>query len=408
MIDASGAAAEPKRPLHPLRIGIGAPYDLSLDGGVNTHIRAQARALRRAGHHVVVFGASSAPLENGEVSLGGCVSLVVGGTQTGFGADPRLRGRIIELFRAQPFDVLHLHEPLMPLTQWFALRHSPAPIVATFHVHREHGHSWYPRLRWLLAPLMRRVRVRLAVSEAARRTVVRDFPGHYAIVPNGIDCVRFEQPRERPPEMRGSGPFVLAVGRLEPRKGVGALIAAMRLVRERIPAARLVLVGDGPDRNALDTAARQAGVDVSFAGRVADAALPAYYRAADVVCSVPVGGESFGIVLLEAMAAGRPIVATRIEGYEELLAGADSGPLVAIGDPVELANAITDVLADPERGRTLGEHGAAFAVKYDWNTIAKRLEAIYAGTLTSGQNEYGSVGLKASDASERFERPLTR
>lgn len=408
MSDATVPTGASPRPPRPLRIGIGAPYDLSRDGGVNTHIRAQARALRHAGHHVVVFGASSSPLENGEVSLGGCVSLVVGGTQTGFGADPRLRGRIIELFRAQPFDVLHVHEPLMPLVPWLALRHSPAPIVATFHVHREHGHSWYPRLRWLLAPLVRRISVRLAVSEAARRTVARDFPGRYAIVPNGIDCARFEQPRERPPEMRGSGPFVLSVGRLEPRKGVGALIAAMRLVRERIPAARLVVVGDGPDRNALDSGARQAGVDVSFAGRVSDDALPAYYRAADVVCSVPVGGESFGIVLLEAMAAGRPIVATRIEGYTELLAGANAGPLVAIGNPVELAGAIADLLADPERRRTLAGRGAAFAAQYDWRTIAKRLEAIYAETVTSGQNEYGSAGLKASDASERLERPLTR
>jgi phosphatidylinositol alpha-mannosyltransferase len=182
----------------------------------------------------------------------------------------------------------------------------------------------------------------------------------------------------------------------------------MRLVRQRIPSARLVIVGDGPDRSALDNAARQAGVDVSFAGRVSDDALPAYYRAADVVCSVPVGGESFGIVLLEAMAAGRPIVATEIEGYTELLAGAGSGPLVAIGDPVALAGAIADLLADPARRRALGERGAAFAVQYDWNTIAKRLEAIYARTVTSRQNEYGSVGLNASDASERFERPLIR
>jgi phosphatidylinositol alpha-mannosyltransferase len=395
-------------PARPLRIGIGAPYDLSRDGGVNSHIRAQARALRRAGHHVVVFGASSSPLGDGEVSLGGCVSVVIGGTETGFGVNPRLRGRIIELFRTQAFDVLHLHEPLMPLASWFALQHSPAPIVATFHVHREQGHRWYPRSRWILAPLMRHVRVRLAVSDAARRTVARDFPGEYDIVPNGIDIERFQQPVERPPEMRGGDPYVLYVGRLEPRKGVDSLIDAMRLVRQRVASARLIIVGDGPERGALETAARSAGIAVSFTGRVPDHELPAYYRAADIVCSVPVGGESFGIVLLEAMAAGRPIVATRIDGYTELLAGAECGELVRIRDPIGLADAIGGLLADPERCRALGQRGMTLARQYDWSTIAKRLEAIYARTVVSGQNEYGNVGLNASDASERFERPLTR
>jgi phosphatidylinositol alpha-mannosyltransferase len=361
----------------PLRIGVCAPYDLGRDGGVNSHIRAQARALRSLGHDVCVFGASSAPLAGGELAVSTCISLVIGGTETGIGLDPRSWRRVAELFRTARFDVLHMHEPLMPLVPWCALRQSVAPVVATFHTHREQGHRWYGRFHWLLAPLMRRIRIRLAVSDAARRTVARAFPGEYEVVPNGIDVDRFSRSAARPSAMPDPLRFVLFVGRLEPRKGVDRLIRAMPIVQSGAPDARLVIVGDGPDRAALEATARDAGVDVTFTGRVSDDALPAYYRAAEVVCSPALGGESFGIVLLEAMAAGRPIVATRIQGYAELLAGSGSARLVDVNDPAALAREITSLLAAPALRRTLGTSGAAFVRDYDWSAIARRLESIY-------------------------------
>jgi phosphatidylinositol alpha-mannosyltransferase len=366
----------------PLRIGICAPYDLGRDGGVNSHIRAQARALRALGHDVCVFGASSRPLADGERAVSGCISLVVGGTETGIGVDPLAWWRVGALFRASPFDVLHLHEPLMPLVPWFALRQSTAPIVATFHTHRERGHRWYGRFHGLLAPLMRRIHTRLAVSDAARRTVARDFPGDYQIVPNGIDVDRFRHSTARPAAMTSDLRFVLYVGRLEPRKGVDRLIRAMPIVQREAPDVRLAVVGEGPDRAALEAAARAAGVDVLFAGRVSDALLPAYYRAADLVCSPALGDESFGIVLLEAMAAGRPIVATRIEGYVEILAGAGCARLVDVDDSCALAREITSLLTDSELRGSLGASGAAFVRDYDWNTIARRLESTYRALLS--------------------------
>jgi len=366
----------------PLCIGICAPYDLGREGGVNSHIRAQATALRRLGHSVVIFGASSAPLGDGEIAIGGSLSIVIGGTATGFGLDPRAWRQVIDLFRAHRFDVVHVHEPLMPLVPWLAVRHSPAPIVATFHVHREQGHVWYPKFKWLLAPLMRRVDARLAVSAAARRTVAHTFPGEYDIVPNGIDVARFQLPAARPREMGGDVPSVLFVGRLEPRKGVGRLIQAMTIVQRRVPNARLMIVGDGPDRAALEAAARDAQVTATFTGRVADEALPAFYRAADLVCSPALGGESFGIVLLEAMAAGRPIVATRIEGYEELLSGAECARLVTAGDSEALADAIATLLGDAGARRALGANGEAFVRDYDWALVARRLESIYVALVS--------------------------
>src|SRR6185312_6289843 len=233
-----------------MRIGICAPYDLSVAGGVNTHIRAQAGALRRLGHDVCVFGAASGPLPDGEVSLGGCVSMVVGDTETGFGVDPRSWWTAKRLLRERRFDLLHMHEPLMPLPPWFVLKQADVPVVATFHTYRSQGHRWYPKYRWIFDPLMARVSVRLAVSEAAKRTVAEHFPGDYDVVPNAIDVARFATPTPRPPSMPADRRHVLYVGRIEPRKGVDRLVQAMPAVQERVAGVRLVIVGDGPDRDA--------------------------------------------------------------------------------------------------------------------------------------------------------------
>ncbi len=365
----------------PLRIGICAPYDLSRAGGVNSHIRAQARALGRLGHQVVVFGAASRGVERGEIAVGRCSSMVIGGTDTALGFDPRVARRVAALFRSRPLDVLHVHEPLMPLAPWCATLQSPVPVVGTFHVHREGGHRWYGPFRRLLEPVMRRLSIRIAVSEAARRTVSAHFDYPCEVVPNGIEVARFERDTGRPPDVDDRHQHVLFVGRIEPRKGIDRLIAAMRRVQQRFESARLVVVGDGPGRRAAEDAARRAGVAALFAGRVPDAMLPAYFRAADIVCSPALGDESFGIVLLEAMAARRPVVATRIAGYTELLAGADAAELVKAGSEQELADAIERLLADPGAAAALGGRGAALARKYDWNTLARRLESMYASLV---------------------------
>src|SRR5262249_886880 len=157
------------------------------------------------------------------------------------------------------------------------------------------------------------------VSDAARRTVLPHFPGEYEIVPNGIDVNRFARPATRPQDMPTDHPHVLYVGRLEPRKGVEHLVQAMAAVQRAGRRARRRVVGDGRGRGDLEASARRTGIAATFVGRVPDDALPGYYRAADIVCAPALGDESFGLVLLEAMAAGRPLVATRIAGYAELL-----------------------------------------------------------------------------------------
>jgi phosphatidylinositol alpha-mannosyltransferase len=360
-----------------LKIALFAPYDLAMQGGIATHIRGQARALRALGHSVEVFGPASAlpPSSDGsERVLGGAIALTFGGTTSGAALNPLVYRTVKRLFERETFDIVHVHEPLMPLLPWAAVRLARAPVVGTFHVYREHSHRWYRFARPLLHPIVNRLRARIAVSEAARRTVARFFPGDYEIVPNGVDVERFrlKQPR---PSLLTHGSTVLCVGRLEPRKGVATLIEAMACVRRELPDVVLVLVGDGPDREALRAFAHGLHVRVEFANSVANDELPAYYQAADVVCAPALGGESFGIVLIEALAAGTPVVASRIDGY---VAAAGETPCVrwaAPGDSAALASALITAL---QTRRTMSPDAALhIASAYDWTMVAARLLHIY-------------------------------
>jgi phosphatidyl-myo-inositol alpha-mannosyltransferase len=366
-----------------LRIGLFAPYDLARAGGVANQIRGQARALRQRGHDVRVFGPASAPLDSAETALGGSFTVTFGGTESGIGLDPRGARRVARLFASHAFDVVHIHEPLVPVVPWFVLREAHEPIVATFHVHREGGHGWYRLARRWLAPLMERISCRIAVSEAARRTVAQYFPGPYRIVPNGIDVERFRSPRPRPAAFARDHLHVVYIGRLEPRKGVEHLIAAMARAQQVVADARLVIVGDGPQRARLHDAVRTFHVAAEFAGNVPDVDVPAYVQAADVICSPALGGESFGIVLLEAMASAKPVVASRIDGYAALVGPSRSGSLVPPADVEALADALIALLKDAALRQTLGWRGLAAARAYDWSSIAAQLEDVYAEVLGS-------------------------
>jgi phosphatidylinositol alpha-mannosyltransferase len=376
-----------------LRVAIVAPYDLSVHGGVNTQIRGQAKALRQLGHQVDVFGPASAPLAGGEHALGRAVSITIGGTESGLGVDPRAFAAVTRMAHGS-FDIIHVHEPLTPLVPWLAVAAARRPLVGTFHVHREAGHRLYARWKVVLEPMMRRLRARIAVSAAAQRTVGDHFAGDYEIVPNGIDVEAYRRPQPRPPDLDAERRVVLYIGRLEPRKGVDHLIRAIASVQRSAPDVLLMIVGDGPDRPSL-TALAAGNAAVHFAGRVADAELSAYLQAADVVCSPAIGDESFGIVLLEAMACGKPIVASRIEGYEALVGATGCARLVSPGDADALARELIAVLASPELQRELGQAGAAAAYDYDWTAIARRLDAIYRRVLGDARNDGDHTRLRS-------------
>ncbi|MGH2587507.1 MAG: glycosyltransferase family 4 protein [Dehalococcoidia bacterium] len=375
-----------------LAIALIAPYDLAIPGGVNAQIRAQARALRRRGHVVRIVGPSSRPEQtvSGEIALGGAVSLNVGGTVSGLSLNPLLRRRVRAVLAGGHFDVVHIHEPLTPVLPWLFLLTAPQqPRVGTFHVHRETGHRLYAAGAWFLRSLIRRLDARIAVSDAACRTVARHFPGAYEVIPNGIDVGRFHRPPLHAHEPDRHKRTVLFVGRIEQRKGLPILIRATAMLRARLPDVRLVVVGDGPDREANQRLAGALGCDVTFAGRVPDERLPAYLRAAQVFCSPATGGESFGVVLLEAMAAGTPVVASDIDGYAELLATERAGLLVRPDDPRDLAAALARVLEEPELRQGLMERGYRTAETHDWTRIVARLESVYRRVIAARRTNQG-------------------
>jgi phosphatidylinositol alpha-mannosyltransferase len=317
------------------------------------------------------------------VALAGSLSITLGGTASGMGVDPRAIGRLSRLFASERFDVVHVHEPLMPALPWYAVSLARVPVVGTFHVHRENGHTLYRLTRPALAPLMRRIRARIAVSDAARLTVSRYFPGDYTIVPNGIEPARFQAARPRPARLASAGRVVLCVGRLEPRKGVEVLVDAMSRVQRSVHDAALVVVGDGPDRRSLERLADRCGARVTFCRDVDDDELPAFYQAADVVCAPAIGGESFGIVLLEALASGTPVAASRIDGYAAVANGSPAIRLFEPGNARELSDLLVAMLNRAGDCDAARHEAKRIAAAYDWSVQAARIVQIYEQALAS-------------------------
>ncbi|MEX2238777.1 MAG: glycosyltransferase family 4 protein [Dehalococcoidia bacterium] len=363
-----------------LKIALVAPYDLSVPGGVNAHIRSLASALRGLGHEAQIYGPASQPqrLPAGEYGMGGSLPISLAGTVSGLSLNPMLDRQVRDILRRERFDVVHIHEPMTPMLPWLFLRNARVPRVGTFHVHREDGHRVYAAFGWFLRRLMKMVDARIAVSEAARQTVAQYFPGEYEMLPNGVEVARFRGSTFDREVLSPGFRDILFLGRLEGRKGVTYLLRAMPMVLRSFPDARLVIVGDGPERAQAEALARTLSPQsVVFAGPVDDESKPAYFRSAEIFCSPATHGESFGIVLLEAMAAGKPIVASAIEGYAGLLLRDDAGLLVPPRDPEALATAIIKLLSDDALRSRLGQRAAAAAQKYDWQAIAQRIEAIY-------------------------------
>jgi len=267
--------------------------------------------------------------------------------------------------------------PALPLA---VLRHSHAVNVGTFHAYRESGHPGYIYGRHLLQPFFDRLDGLVAVSDAARDAVARYFPGSYRIIPNGIDYDRFS--RDLPPlERYNDGrPTILFVGRLEKRKGFEYLLEAFGRVRLTIPDARLLVVGayNKEDKEPYVWQARRDGIrGVHFVGYVPEAEKPRYFRSCDVFCAPSTGNESFGIVLLEAMASGRPVVASNISGYRSVLTSGREGLLVEPGDVAGLAAALVRLLRDAELRAHMSEQGRETARCFAWERVAARVLDYY-------------------------------
>ena len=368
-----------------MKIGLVTPYEYPFPGGVTEHVFYLDHCFREAGHQVRIIAPTSEDAQDVADNVirisTSITSIPFSGSVSRVTLSPRIYLPVKRLLRKERFDVLHIHEPLTPTLSLFVLRHSRTVVVGTFHAYREKRHMALETIAPLVEPLMDKLDARICVSEAAMEQVSHYFPGDYMVIPNGIDVQRFADPQLGPIERFNDGrPTILFVGRLEKRKGFRFLIRAMPYVLEAFPEARLIVAGayDKEDKEPFVRYARMHGLSgVKFVGRVSLEDLPRYYKTCDVFCAPSTGFESFGIVLLEAMAAGKPIVATDIPGYRSIMEDGQEGLMVEPEDAHALAEAITALLGDAALRSEMGARGRRKAAGYDWPIIAGRILNLY-------------------------------
>jgi len=300
------------------------------------------------------------------------------------------------VLEAENFDLLHLHSPLQPSLTLLALREAKCPMVGTFH-------SYYPRdlltelFQRPLRKLLSRLDVRLPVSPAALIPVERLFPAEYRIIPNGVDYDLFSAKaasgRHPLPGLDPDKLRILFMGAMVKRKGLPHLIEAFREILTKRDDVELLVVGDGPGRRAIDRSLdERLRSRIHFVGAVSRrSAVAEYYASADIFCAPSLGRESFGMVLLEGMAAGLPVVGYDIEGYRDVVTHGRDGLLVERGNTAALAQALNYFLDNPEERERYGERGRAQAESLDWREIALRVEAVYRELLGQPARKKESV-----------------
>ncbi|MSQ09480.1 MAG: glycosyltransferase family 1 protein [Dehalococcoidia bacterium] len=376
-----------------MKIALVSPYDYAYPGGVANHIRHLHEHFTEAGHDVRVITPSSLPEEGLDsrqvIVCGRPFSVPANGSIARIALSLRLSKRVKQVLADEQFDVIHLHEPLVPTLPITVLRFSTATNVATFHAAHDRSlpymYTWRILKRWF-----RKLDGKIAVSRAAEAFVSQYFPGYYNIIPNGIDLDVFRPDLEPLPELMDGKLNILFVGRFEKRKGLRFLVRAYARIKAEMPNTRLVIVGpDGGAKAAYQKSIQRAGLeDVVFTGFVPNDILPRYYRSAHVFCAPNTGQESQGIILLEALACGTPVVATNIDGFATVITHGEEGLLVPPEDAEKLALALVHLLADAGLRERLAAQGMQTAQRYTWKRVAAQVlsyyERLHQAKLTSG------------------------
>ena len=386
-----------------MKIAMVSPYDYTWPGGVTAHVSQLTREMTRLGHEMQVLAphSPSRPLDESDpfVPLGRSVPVPSGGSVARVSLSWWLSRKIQALLEREAFDVIHLHEPLAPVLPLCVLEYSNAVNVGTFHSFANSQHLYK-----LSHPLVKRWHQRLhgsiAVSPAARRHVSEVYPGDYQIIPNGIDLDHFTNHAAPWPQYLDGKTNILFVGRMEKRKGLRYLLEAYGRLKWDLPNTRLLVAGPGnlDQESQRLLSARELG-DVVLLGGVPQADLPRYYATADIFCAPATGSESFGIVLLEAMAAGKPIVASNIEGYSGVIAHGKQGLLCPPRDAGALTDALAYLVRNPGVARRLGATGRGMVQRYRWQVVARQVEDYYYQCLDRARpsrNKHGRAGKRTA------------
>lgn len=358
-----------------MRILLVCPYAWEAPGGVQVHVRGLAGHLRRRGHQVAVITPGARAAHEPWVRVvARPIRVPYRGTVAPIGLSPASFARVRTAIRGFAPDVVHVHEPFLPSTSMYATMASPVPVVATFHAFAE-GSRLLEVAAPFVRPVWRRIARPLAVSEAAASYVSGPFRPRPEIVPNGVDVNAFAD--AEPDPGLPAGPKLLWVNRLDPQKGFPVAIRAFAVIAEEFDDLLFVVAGDGADRGSIDALAPDVRARVMMLGNVPHERLPGVFAASDVFVSPAAGQESFGVVLVEAMAAGLPVVATDIPGYREVVRDGVEGLLVRPGDAGALAEAAGALLRNPGRAEKLRRVGRATAGAFSWEVVGARIEAIY-------------------------------
>jgi phosphatidylinositol alpha-mannosyltransferase len=384
-----------------MKIALVSPYDFAYPGGVAQHICHLEQHFTRMGHDVKIIAPASKVVTNiGDkfIPIGKPRPIPASGSIARITLSPWLSSRIKPVLERENFEIIHLHEPLMPMLCTTVLRLSQTTNIATFHA--SGARPWYnygtPIGKWFLWRWYHKINGKIAVSEMARQCVSKYFPSEYSIIPNGIDLDHFS-PDVRPIEKFNDCKLnILFLGRLEKRKGLIYLLRAYKEVKQEVQNCRLIIVGPGTRlRRKFEKYVRQNNLkDVVFIGFVDYEDLPRYYKTADVYCAPATGCESFGIVLLEAMAVGTPVIASNVEGYAGLIGHGKEGLLVPPKDDKELARALILLLKDEALRKGMGNKGVFKASEYSWEDITRKLI------------DYYTEVREASLGKERFSKPV--
>ena len=376
-----------------LRVGIVCPYSFDVPGGVQFHVRDLAEALLARGHEVEVLAPADddTPVPDYLTAAGRAVPVRYNGSVARLTFGPVTAARTRKWLEQGQFDVLHLHEPVTPSLSMLALWIADGPVVATFHTSTVRSRSLQ-----LAFPLVRqsleKISARIAVSEDARRTLVDHLGGDAVVIPNGVYVDLFEQAQ---PDPRWTGtpdaPTIAFLGRLdEPRKGLGVLLGAVREVLAHRPGARFLVAGRGESgqTQARDVLGDQAGA-VEFLGGISDEDKARLLASVDVYVAPQTGGESFGIVLVEAMSAGAAVVASDLGAFSRVLDDGAAGVLFRTGDSDDLARTLVRVLDDGELRERVARHASAVVRRYDWSAVTAQVLAVYEMAVEGGHAPVG-------------------
>ena len=360
-----------------MRIGIACPYTWDVPGGVQAHISDLAQSLMARGHSVSVL----APADDDEslppwvTPAGRAVPVPYNGSVARLVFGPVSLTRTRRWLRDGRFDVLHVHEPVVPSVSMLACFAADGPIVATFHtaIIRSRALQVFGSA---LQPALEKITGRIAVSPAARRVVVQHLGDDAVLVPNGVDVARFAAGRPLP--YRPLGPTVVFLGRIdEPRKGLAVLLEALPELVRQCPDVQLLVAGPGDVDDVREAVPRSLRDRVHLLGLVPEQDKPAVYASGDVFCAPNTHGESFGIVLVEAMASGTAVVASDLPAFRAVLEDGVAGVLTPVGDAGALADALATVLSDPGRRAQLTAAGRRAVRAYDWSTVTERVLEVY-------------------------------